>query len=423
MKHAIVMGGSISGLCAAAALARSFDRVTVLERDEDPCGPVGRRGAPQGSQPHLLLSRGRKVLESLMPGLAAGLTAEGVRRHDFGSEIKWYQHGGWKISFRSDMPVWFQTRPMLEEHMRRRTREHANVELRFGVAVDQPIHVDGAVRGVRLRDGTELSADLVVDATGRGTRSPGWLAEWGYGEVSEERVDIGLAYVTGEFEAAPGHALPPGLAVFQLPPTLKRGGYAFVVEDGRWQVSLIGYHGDHAPTTHAEFVAWSATLAQPTIHEALVDAKPVTPLRRYTFPHQLRRRYETMAKLPEGYVILGDAMCSFDPTFGQGMSVAAMQAEQLGKLAGRRSTQKIQAKLARMAALPWSMTSSEAHRWAETRGPDPFGASLLRRYAGRLFELAGKYRDVYRVLLNVMQFESSPMALFHPQMLRRVIFG
>lgn len=423
MKHAIVMGGSIAGLCAAAALARTYDRVTVLERDEDPCGPVARRGAPQGSQPHMLLSRGRKVLESLMPGVAEGLASDGVLEHDMGSELRWYQHGIWKISFRADMPVWFQTRPLLEEHMRRRIRDQANIDLRFGVAVDQPIHVEGVVRGVRLRDGGELAADLVIDATGRGTRSPGWLAEWGYGEVVEEKVDIGLAYVTGEFEPAPGQVPSPGLAVFQLPPTLKRGGLAFMVEDGRWQVTMIGYHGDHPPTTHDEFIAWSRTLAQPTIHDALVGAKPITPLRRHTFPHQLRRRYDTMAKLPEGYVILGDAICSFDPTFGQGMSIAAMQAELLGKLAGRRSTQRIQARLGRMAAVPWSMTSSEAHRWAETRGPDPFGASLLRRYASRLFELAGKYRDVYRVMLDVMQFESSPMALLHPQMLRRVIFG
>lgn len=423
MKHAIVMGGSISGLCAAAALARSFDRVTVLERDEDPRGPRARKGTPQSHQLHILLTRGRTVLESLMPGLTAGLAADGVRSYDLGNEIKWYQHGVWKISFRSGLPIWFQTRPLLEEHMRRRTRDHDNVELRFATAVDQPIHVDGVVRGVRLRDGTELSADLVVDATGRGTRSPTWLAQWGYGEVNEDRVDLGLAYVTGEFQAAPGRVLSPGLAVYHVPPTLKRGGTAFIVEDGRWQVTLIGYHGDHPPTDPDEFVAWSATLAQPTIHEALVGAKLVTPLTRFTFPRQLRRRYETMAKLPEGYVILGDAMCSFDPTFGQGMSLAALQAEQLGKLAGRCSTQKIQAQLARMAVLPWSLTSCEAHRWAETRGPDPFGASLLRRYAGRLYQLASEYRDVYQVLLNVMQFEASPLTLFHPQMLRRALFG
>jgi flavin-dependent dehydrogenase len=423
MKHAIIMGGSIAGLSAAAALARTYDRVTVLERDEDPGGPLARRGVPQSNQPHLLFSRGRKVLESLMPGIAEGLASDGVTQHDMGSELRWYQHGSWKISFRADIPIWFQTRPLLEEHMRRRVRERANVELRFGVAVDQPIHVDGAVRGVRLRDGTELTADLVIDATGRGTRSPTWLAEWGYGDVIEEQVDIGLAYVSAEFEPAAGQVPSPGIAVLQLPPTIKRGGYALMVEDGRWLVTMIGYHHDHPPTTHDEFIAWSSTLAQPAIHDVLVGAKPVTPLRRYTFPHQLRRRYETMAKLPEGYVILGDAICSFDPTFGQGMSIAAMQAELLGKLAGRRSTRKIQARLARMAAVPWSMTSSEAHRWAETRGPDPFGAALLRRYSGRLFELASKYRDVYRVVLDVIQFEASPMALLHPQMLRRVIFG
>lgn len=424
MNHAIVMGGSIAGLCAAAALARSFDRVTVLERDEDPAGSTVRRGAPQASQPHLLLRRGRKVIESLLPGLGAALAAEGVEQHDIGTDWKWFQHGIWKVSFCADMPIWYQSRPLLEAQMRRRVAAIANVELRFGVAIECPIHREGAVRGVMLRDGVELAADLVVDCTGRGTRTPTWLASWGYGEVEEEKVDVGLAYVSGEFEAASGKVPAPGIAIYQVPPHLKRGGFAVQIERGRWQVTMFGYHGDHAPTDHEGFVAWATTLAQPTIHDALQGAKPTTALRRFTFPHQVRRRYEQLAKLPQGYVILGDAMCSFDPTFGQGMSVAALQAEQLGKLIARgKSTAKIQAALARLAAVPWMMTSSEAHRWAETKGPEPVGASLMRRYNARIYELAGKYRDVYRVFLEVIQFEASPMALFSPQMLRRVIFG
>lgn len=422
--HAIVMGSSIAGLCAAAALARSFERVTVLERDPCPTEGEPRRGVPQGAHPHVLLSRGRKIIEALMPGLARALATQGVRQHDTGTDWRWFQHGVWKVSFRANLPIWYQSRVLLEGEMRTCVAAIANVELRYGVGVDHPLHREGRVHGVRLRDGEDLHADLVVDCTGRGSRSAEWLAGWGYGEVMEERVELGLAYVSGEFQTSTGKPPAPALAIYQLPPTIRRGGFAIEIEQGRWQVTMFGYHGDHAPLDPAAFAAWSSTLAQPTIYEALRDATPTTPLRRFTYPHQQRRRFDLLARMPEGYLVMGDAACSFDPTFGQGMSVAAMQAELLAKLIARgRSTAKIQAKLAALAALPWALTSAEAHRWPQTRGPEPVGAALMRRYNGRIYELAGKYREVYEALLNVVQFEASPMALFGPRVLRRVIFG
>lgn len=431
MQHAIVMGGSIAGLAAAAALSKRFARVTVLERDDDPCGAKAHRGAPQVNHPHVLLTRGRRALEGLMPGLFESMAAEGAKSIDFSRDAKWFQTGNWKVSVRSGMMVWLQSRPLLDEHVRRRVRALGNVELRFGVGVDQPIHVPssnprrpGRVCGVRLRDGTELSADLVVDATGRGSRSTSWLASWGCGEVPEKQLEIGLAYVTGEFELAPG-VQPPGsfVAVGQAAPTNKRGGYLLEIEKGRWLVTLMGYHGDHAPTEIEGFRAWADTLEQPTLRDALVGARLVGPLRRFGFPRQVRRSFEALSTLPNGYLVIGDAACSFDPTFGQGMSVAAMQAELLGHLVGKRSTQRIQRRLARVADVPWTMTCCEAHRWAETTGPDPFGAAFQRRYMARLFQLSGKYKDVYKAILPVMQLEVSPVNLFGPLLLRRALFG
>jgi 2-polyprenyl-6-methoxyphenol hydroxylase-like FAD-dependent oxidoreductase len=431
MKHAIVMGGSIAGLAAAAALSGRFERVTVLERDEDPCGANTHRGTPQANHTHVLLSRGRRALEGLMPGLFESMAADGAKGIDFSQDAKWFQHGSWKVRTRTNMKTWLQSRPLLDEHARRQVRALGNVELRYGVGVDEPIHErnagsqqPGRVCGVRLRDGTELPADLVIDATGRGSRSPAWLERWGYGEVPEQRIEIGLAYVTGEFEPAPGVQAPSNfIGIGQVAPINKRGGYLVEIEKGRWLVTLLGYHGDHPPTDIDGFRSWAGTLAQPTIHDALANARLVGPLRRFGIPEQVRRNFEAMSALPSGYLVLGDAACVFDPTFGQGMSVAAMQAELLGRLIGKRSTARIQRRLARVADVPWSMTCAEAHRWTETVGPDPFGAVFQRRYTGRLFDLCGKYQDVYQSVMRVIQLEASPLSLFGPHMLRRALFG
>jgi 2-polyprenyl-6-methoxyphenol hydroxylase-like FAD-dependent oxidoreductase len=436
MNHAIVMGGSIAGLAAAAALSSRFTRVTLLERDED-SGAKPHRGAPQVNHPHVLLARGRRALEGLMPGLFESMAADGAKSIDFSRDAKWFTHGNWKISTPSDLMVSMQSRPLLDEHVRRRVRALGNVELRFGVGVDEPIHErpngshrPGRVCGVRLRDGTELRADLVIDATGRGSRSAVWLEGWGYGEVPEQQLEIGLAYVTGEFELAPGVQVPSTfVGINQVPPSdsnalvNKRGGYIVETEKGRSLVTLFGYHGDHAPTDIDGFRAWSSTLAQSAIHDALDGARLVGPLRRFGFPRQVRRRFETLPSLPSGYLVMGDAACNFDPTFGQGMSVAAVQAELLGNLIGKRSTARIQRRLARVANIPWDMTCAEAHRWAETRGPDPIGGSFQRRYVGRLFELCGKYQDVYGAMTRVIQLEASPTSLFGPLLLRRALFG
>jgi 2-polyprenyl-6-methoxyphenol hydroxylase-like FAD-dependent oxidoreductase len=176
MSHAIVMGGSMAGMCAAAALARHFDRVTVLERDPEP-GPATRRGVPQGRQAHSLLGRGQQIVNELFPGTFEALAREGASSGDGGTNFRWF-HRGWKVRTELGLELWNQSRPVLEHHVRQSLKGNARVELRFGVAVDQPIHAGGRVTAVRLRDGSELAADVIVDATGRGSRSPTWLEQW-----------------------------------------------------------------------------------------------------------------------------------------------------------------------------------------------------------------------------------------------------
>lgn len=419
MSHAIVMGGSIAGLCAAAALAKNFDRVTVLERDPEP-GSDAHRGVPQGNHIHVLMRRGQQIMEDLLPGTFEALRADGARPVDMGS-TRWFQYGGWKAGDPIGLDMWLQTRPLLEHHVRESVRKLANVELRFEVAVDEPVHEGGRVRAVRMRDGELLEADLVVDATGRGSHSPGWLEQWGYGRVKQQEVDVGLAYVSGIFELPTDRRPDAAVAIYHLPPDNRRSGLAFPIENGRVLVTLMGYHGDHAPTDLAGFKAWSRGIMKPDVAELLQHATLVGELRRFTYPTQIRRCYGTMLRLPNNYLVIGDAMCSFDPTFAQGMSVAAMQAEALTQLRPGMSTRRWQRRLARMTFLPFSMTANEAHRMVETTGWQPPLARLQRWYIARVFEAACTDSFVYRKMLRVMHFIAPPTDLFTPRIMTRLL--
>jgi 2-polyprenyl-6-methoxyphenol hydroxylase-like FAD-dependent oxidoreductase len=419
MSHAIVMGGSIAGLCAAAALAKNFDRVTVLERDPEP-GYLPHRGVPQGNHIHALMRRGQQIMDELLPGMFEALRADGAQPVDMGSS-RYFLFGGWKGGHEFGMDMWLQTRPLLEYHVRQSVRGLANVELRFESAIDEPVHENGRVRAVRMRDGEVIEADLVVDATGRGSRSPGWLDQWGYGRVKEQQVDIGLAYASGIFDLPAGHQPDSLIGIYHLAPGNRRCGMVSPIEGGRVIITLMGYHGDHAPTDLAGFRVWARGLLRPDVAEVLDHSTLVGELHRFNFPTQLRRCYGSMLRLPNNYVIMGDAMCSFDPAFGQGMSVAAMQAEALTQLRPGMSTRRWQRKLSRMTMLPFSMTANEAHRMAETTGWQPPLARFQRWYTARVFEASSVDVVVYRRLAEVMHFLAPSASLFSPRIMARLL--
>jgi 2-polyprenyl-6-methoxyphenol hydroxylase-like FAD-dependent oxidoreductase len=419
MSHAVVMGGSIAGLVTAAALAKNFDRVTVLERDSEP-GYMPHRGVPQGHHTHMLLRRGLDIVETLVPGTIEALKANGSQPMDTGSGFRLFQFGSWKALCDSGEDIYLQTRPALEQRVREGVRRLGNVDLRFEVAIDEPLHEQGRVRGVYLRDGELIEADLIVDATGRGSRSTTWLEQWGYGVVQEHRVEIGLTYVSGIFELPPGHRCASALGVFHLPPHNRRIGLVCPIEGNRIIISLAGYHGDHPPTDLAGFRDWARGLLQPNVAAVLVQSRLLGDLHRFNFPTQVRRCYESMRRLPNNYLVVGDAMCAFDPTFAQGMSVASLQAEVLAELRPGMNTVRWQHKLARIAKLPFTMTANEAHRWPQTTGWQPSMGSLQRWWMEQVSVAASKDAFVYRRMTDVMHFIREPQWLMTPRVLARV---
>ncbi len=434
LDHAIVMGGSVAGLCAAAALTEVAKSVTLIERDPEPAGALARKGTPQSHHAHALLNLGARSLASLFPGVLDELRARGAVHGDAADICRWFIHGQWRPSFVKGLGISVQTRPMLEACLRENLQARPGVTLRFATAIDEPSFNPApvSVEGLRLVGGKRLDADLVVDATGRGSKSPKWFDEWGLGRPKQQSVEVGLAYVSGLFEVASG-AWPAGaLMIYPLPPTRpsnptqvvnKRGGVAFHVEGDRWMVTLFGYHGEHAPTDLSAFRTWAGSLAKPDLRELLESATLVGELRKFTYPKQVRNLYEKLPRLPAKYVVLGDAVCSFDPVFGQGMSVASAEAVILRRQIARAGVRPkaIQAAFGRVIDDPWQLTSAEAHLWTETHGWKPPGVGLLQKFTARMHAAAAVDNEVYSAFLDVVHLDKRPTSLFKPRLLRKIM--
>ncbi|MGS2642854.1 FAD-dependent oxidoreductase [Streptosporangium sp. LJ11] len=430
--HAVVVGASVGGLTAAQVLSSKFEQVTVVDRDSLPATAEDRRGVPQSPHAHALLIRGRMALEQLFPGLFDELVGGGAVPFDPGDDLLFFQMGALRVRFPSGMLGTSCTRAFLETTIRRRVAALPNVEIRDLVSVDGLTGVDGHVTGVVLYGGEVLAADLVVDATGRsGTRSDPWLDKLGCPapEVTTVKIDVG--YTTRLFHRKPGD-LPDGALLYlcsERPPHEKRAAAAFAVEGDRWVVTLGGWHRHHAPIDPAGFAEFAGTLPFPHLADLVDTAKPVSDgdARKFHYPMARRRYFEKLRTLPAGYVALGDAICSFNPLYGQGMTVAALEAIALGRCLDRYRTAS--AKMARdyyRAAgkaidVPWQMSTGSDFMYPETEGRRPIGTGLVNRYVRQVMLASHVSPEVHRVILGVQHLMAPPAALFRPATVVRAL--
>lgn len=425
--HALVVGGSMNGLVAAAALAPHFEKVTVLDRAESLAGTGPRKNVPQGHHAHALLTSGSAAMERLLPGLGDDLVAAGARRVDQGADTAWFHAGVWKVACPSGFRPFIMSRPLLESVVRRRVLALPNVTLTTGVKAERLVVQDGRVTGIEASGALAgvLSAALVVDASGRGSKLPAWLEAAGLPVPPETVVDLGLAYVSATFRRDPAVQHPwELLLVYPKRPDHRRGAILFPIEGDRWLLSVSSYGGEPAPLDRAGLLEWTRTLQRPEIWNVVKDAEFVDDPVRFLIPKQVRRHFERLPSVPEGLVGIGDVLCALDPVFGQGMSVGAMEAALLHDLlaAGTFTPRAFYGRVAKLTDAPWLIATSEAFRFPTTRGERPLGPALpvLHAFLGRVFEKCGDDPEIHRAFIAVMNLEKSPYSLFDPRVLARL---
>ena len=428
-KHAIVIGAGMGGLMAARALADHYDEVTIFERDSLPDSPEPRKGVPQGRHSHGLLARGREILDQLFPGFTEQIVNQGAVTADIHNDGLWFNHGVYLCNAPSKMVGLGVSRPMLEALVRRRLVQLRNIRVRDQHRVVEPVfdRRQNRVSGVRVQlmngsnDRNTIDADLVVDASGHGSSSPIWLSSFGFEKLREEQATVDVGYVTRLYRRKSEHidvtlhrrkfvVMAACLPEFRF-------GALLLQEDERWTVSLGGYMGDHPSLDEAGFLEFARSLQKPEIFNVIKDAEPLTPLTPYKFVSNLRRYYEKLSRFPEGYLVYGDALCSFDPFYGQGMTVACAESLALRQCleeGPQEIARRFFRRASRLIETPWQIAMGSDLQHPRVAGRRTAQARFVNWYIARLYRAAQSDAVLASKFLEVANLMQEPSALLGP---------
>jgi 2-polyprenyl-6-methoxyphenol hydroxylase-like FAD-dependent oxidoreductase len=430
--RAMVLGAGMAGLLAAHVLADAYGQVTVVDRDELPEAPGHRRGVPHGRHLHALAARGQQDLEELFPGLTAELVAHGAPVGHLLVNARLYLSGHRFRRVDTGLVLLCASRPLLEGRVRARVRALPNVTLldRCDVVGLATTPDGGRVTGARVLGRADssaeqlLAADLVVDATGRGSRPPVWLEALGYGRPASDQVRIGLGYATRIYRLPPD-ALDGDLAVLQAAtPQHPRTGALQRLEGDRWMLTLAGILGDHPPTDPGGFLDFARSLRFPDIYDAIRGGQPLDDPVPFRFPASVRHRYEQLDRFPDGLLVLGDAVASFNPIYGQGMSVAAVEALALRRLLERGAEPRPRRwfrDLARVVDVPWDMAAGGDLLFPGVPGRRTLKGRLAGAYLVRLHAAAASDAGLAGAFVRVAGLVAPPQTLLRPRVVGRVL--
>lgn len=440
-QHAVVIGGSIAGLTAARILSDHFARVTVIERDQMPDGRDFRKGVPQGRHAHILLQRGQMILDKLFPGFSDELIAGGAETINVGTDLAFCSPNGWLPTFASEMEIIGASRRLLDYVVYQRLAQIENITFRNMTDVlslcvdDSGRHVIGlAVSDREHGRMEEIPANLIVDASGRSSKAPEWLAQRGLQPPTELTVNAYAGYATRLYQRPDnGNRTWKSIYIMPVPPQMPRGGVILPMENGGWQVTLIGIGRDYPPTDEAGFLEFARSLNSPEIYEAIKDAQPLTAPYGYRRAENRLRQFDKLPAYLEGFLALGDAVYALNPVYGQGMTLASIASQLLNDclLAHQAKgdtadftglASRFQKQLGKELIAPWQTATNEDMRWPETEGKQELGPAMrmVNNYIGQVMQAMPRSAKVTDAFYRVQHMVAPPTILMRPDMMLTV---
>ncbi|GFM81878.1 hypothetical protein PSCICN_25700 [Pseudomonas cichorii] len=431
--HAVVIGGSVTGCLTAAVLAKRFERVTVIEKSDfyDETGP--RQSLPQEHHVHLLLLRGKQIIERIFPGLLSALEQDGAQVADLGHDVKWYQGGRWKNRYRSGIHAHYCSRRLIDNQLRRCLTTVPQVDILSGTRVTgiefAGIEDRRHVSGVTIDNGSgaqHLPCDLLVDASGRGTHMPSWLKEAGFGTVQNSVVKTELGYASRIYKRLPAFAEQwQVLLVLPTAPAQRSMGVISPIEGDRWMVTTGGWFGHFPGKDPDDFLQALADLPVPDIHEVIREAEPLSEVFTFKMPGSRRTHYDRLEHWPEGLLVVGDALSSMNPLYSQGMTIGALEADcidnRLDALLDRSlSCHQLQGLLCGVVDGAWNMATTEDFRFPETSGERTWRTRFDHWYGAGLGKLSASNRRALETQIGVTNLVVDPSRLYSPAIVSRI---
>ena len=433
-RLAVILGASIAGLLAARALAPHFERVLLLERDSLPDKPDYRSGTAQAQHAHILLRRGLTGLEQALPGFTKKLVdAGGVMTNATRDWHSLFPMGAFP-KFESDMEFLCASRPLIEHTLRAiLLDQYTNVVIQADCSVTGiQLSTDAAPQITFLPDGEKhnhksITADLVIDATGRNSHTGDWLQQQGFAKVRETLVKPYLGYATRLFKNV---TMPRGVRatiVMAKDPDMTRGGVLFPIENDQYICTLYGFSKDYPPTDEVGFLNFAKSLRSDIIYQGIVNADPQTPAKAFVKNESVYRHYAENGTWPQGFLVTGDAVCSFNPIYGQGMTAAVIASESLAKAmqqsnaASAAWAKQAQRKIVNAYRAAWTLSTNEDLRWPATEGCKAgFALRAMHRFSDLIGIAATHDQRVAHTYIKVLHMTATPTALLTPWMVARI---
>jgi len=433
-SKAIVIGGSVAGLITARVLSDHFDEVYLLEKDSYPVeAPDFRKSIPQARHQHILLVKGREIFEKLFPGFDQELKNMGGKTADHTRDMRLFSTVGQLPRFESRIELRINSRINIDWILVKRIQSIVNIKILEQTKVKRLIQNENGISGVILDDASQLSADLVIDAMGRGTKTPTWLNEMGYTVAAEEVIDAKLGYASRVFKKPENDPADyRAVAMTPIPTSNPRGAGLWEIENDRWLLTLIGTAGVYPPADEAGYLAFAKALVDPVVFNTISRTTPVSDI--YTFRGTANRwkHYEKLDSFPHGYLVIGDAFCAFSPFYGQGMTSAALSALVLDQMLKiyktkrgfnkKRLRQDFFRKTSKLFTSPWMLATGEDLRWPDTTGGSTgLFIKISHEIMDALMPLSTSSELLVKNFLKISNMTASPLLLLDPRILFQLI--